>query len=337
LIGIDGIGVFTPVGLNVPQTMGSLRTGLERYSELEGILGADGEPVVAAATPVIGDGLLEEEREIVIGASALRECAGDRNREPLPVLFCAPEPADQVTSFERVLAGMARESSVAIDHDQSAIFASGHAAIGPALARARELITAGRAQACYVGAVDSLLHRKRLARLISAERIKDGNNSDGLVPGEAATFLRVGRASSQSLASVRGIGIAFESATRESGKPANGVGLANAMRGALADARATARDISLLATDLSGERRSFQDLALALTRLRMERATPLPQYSLAESIGEVGAAVGPLSLAYCAFTLRAGGAPGPGVMFVGGSDSGARTAVMLWEVHRGIG
>ncbi len=336
---IDGMGVFTPVGLNVPQTMGSLRTGLERFSEIE-VFGEDGEPVVASSTPLQRDGLLGTERLIAMGGFALAECAEGHEAEPTPILLCAPEPAEAGTTFpfEHVVSGLARHAGVSIDPSLSRLFPMGHAAIGHALHHARELLSSRRARACYVGATDSLLQLDRLALLMKLERIKNSNTSDGFIPGEAAAFLRVTTAARHAgtYALIHGIGFGTERSTRTSGEPLAAVGMTAAFRAALGDARATIQDVDLVATDLSGERYGFQEMALAMTRLKPRRPNPLPTWSLAESVGEVGAAAGPLALAYLAFMARAGGAPGPRLMFAGGSESGARTAIMLGQVHDGL-
>jgi 3-oxoacyl-[acyl-carrier-protein] synthase I len=129
--------------------------------------------------------------------------------------------------------------------------------------------------------------------------------------------------------------VAQEKATRASGEPQQALGLTAAIRAALADARATIQDVALFGTDISGERYGFHELALAYVRLKPRRTGIVPHFHAAESVGEIGAGIGPLTLAYFAFMLRAGGAPGPGLLFTGGSENGGRAAVFIGEATSG--
>jgi 3-oxoacyl-[acyl-carrier-protein] synthase I len=150
-------------------------------------------------------------------------------------------------------------------------------------------------------------------------------------------FLRVVRrkAAARPFAAVRGIGLCDEPAARSPDRPNVGAGMAAAMKLALAEAGAHLRDVDTLATDLNGERRRFTELAFARTRLRQRRPDPLPAFCAAQSVGEIGAAIGPLSVAWIAFKLGTGGAPKPAGLYVGGAEQGLRGAVCLLAVDHG--
>jgi len=137
--------------------------------------------------------------------------------------------------------------------------------------------------------------------------------------------------------------MAEEPATRASNRPNSAQGMTRAMRAALADAQVTMHQVALHAYDLSGERYRFYETAIAHTRLRPKRKDRLAALTVAVSVGEVGAAMGPLTLAYAAFMLRMGGVSVPeelgaipaSVLYSGAADGPLRGAVFLSELGHG--
>ncbi|HJZ84560.1 MAG TPA: hypothetical protein VKN99_05280 [Polyangia bacterium] len=343
-LAIQSVGAFTPVGLNVGQTMGSLRTRLARFQEVQVYPPQEGEPLVCAPTPILNDVAVGADRLVVMASHALAECARGFEAEPAPLLLCAPEPDEMTLNAEALLGRIAEHASVRIELEQSRLFAGGHAAVVPALAAADALLASGRVPACYVAGVDSLLDLARLRRLMGEQRIATEDVWDGVIPGEAAACLRISRRrDARALAWVRGFGMAEEPATRASRKPNSAQGMTRAVRAALADAEVTMQQIALHAYDLSGERYRFYEAAIAHTRLRPRRKDRLAALTVAVSVGEVGAALGPLTLAYAAFMLRMGGVSVPeelgaipaGVLYTGGAEGPLRGAVFLSEIGHG--
>jgi 3-oxoacyl-[acyl-carrier-protein] synthase-1 len=341
-LAVDAIGAFSSVGLNVPQTMGSLRTRLALFTELP-IFGNDGEPLVGAPAPLQTELASAWERRVAMGAFALAECAQGAAEEPLPLLLCTSEAEDDAT-FGAFLRRLGREARVALEPTLSAQVPGGHAAVGPALQQAHALLASGRSRACYVGAADSLLERGRLERLSQSGRVKHENASDAFIPGEAAAFLRVSlRPSSESLAQVTGVGQADEARGFGSGKPSTAQALVTAIKQALAQAGATTEDVAVIGQDVTGERYFFSEWSLATTRLKFRRRHHLPTWTAALSVGDIGAALGPLTLAYFSFLLGGGGLGSlqdDGVMrrallYGACSDEALRSAVILREVGDG--
>lgn len=339
LLAIQSIGAFTPVGRNWGQTMGSLRTSLSFAAETP-FFTPDGEPLIASSADLaLPDpsfrGALEVYRFLVMGAFALAECAQGHSQEPTPLLLCCPEPEQLRADWQELVRHLAEHALVTLDHRLSAIFPTGRAAIAQALSHADFLLQSGRARACYVGGIDSLLLLQRLEMLIDQDRVRYAGNGQGFIPGEAAAFLRVvARPDRETLACVVGVGLSQESATRTMDQPNNGVGLARAMREALSQAGANMKDVGFFAHDASGERFSFKEFALALVRLR---PIHLDRWTAALSVGEVGAAVGPLTVAYLAGMHAGRGATAPYCLYAASSDGPTRGAILVGAppVHGG--
>jgi hypothetical protein len=329
-LAVDSVGAFTSVGTTARQTMSSLRTRLSLPGETH-FIGNDGEPIVAMPTPLHLDGVIGPERLLTMALFALDECARDREAEAVPLLLCVPEPTELALPWDRLIAALALHAAGRVDEGKSQAIPAGRAAIAAALVRAQEIVRSGSAPACYVGAVDSLMDGDRLERLRLERRIREETTA-GFTPGEGAIFLRVsGMMDTSTLAIISGIGVAYEDATRTSDKTNTGVALARSMRDALAQSGITMPDVGLFAHDVSGERFGFNELGFALARMRPKK---MVKWTPTLSVGEIGAAVGPLGVAYLAFLLRAGGAPGPVTMFVTASDGPSRGTIIVEQVSR---
>ena len=329
-LAVDSVGAFTSVGTNARQTMCSLRTGLSLPRETP-FVGNDGEPIVTMPTPMHLHGVIGPERLLTMALFALEECARGRETAAAPLILCVPEPSELMLPWDRLLAALALHSAGRIDERQSLALPAGRAGIAAALARAQEIVGSGRAPACYIGAVDSLVDGERLERLRLEGRIREGATA-GFTPGEGAVFLRVsGVADASTLAMISGIGIAQEEATRTSDETNIGKALARSMRDALGQSGLTMTDVGFFAHDVSGERFGFNELGFALARMRPKK---MVKWTPTLSVGEIGAAVGPLAVGYLAFLLQAGGAPGPVTMFVTASDGPTRGTIVVKQLPR---
>jgi 3-oxoacyl-[acyl-carrier-protein] synthase-1 len=325
----------------VPQTMGSLRLSRACHHDMP-IFKPGKEPLVAAPTPIPTDAAAGAVRLEAMGAFALRECSGGR-QHPLPLLLCLPEIA--ASSAPRIFDGIVRHAEVAIDVPNSRLLVGGKAIFGSALNEADALLAAGKAPGCYVGGVDSLLELDRLRDLHATGRLKDENNSDGFIPGEAAAFLCLSRRRSASaIAWLRGIGTGQEPIRFGGELPNTGVGLTAAMKDAVRDGGVHGEEIAFFAHPASGERCFFSELSLATQRLRIDRKAPVRAWAPGISVGEVGVAGGALTIAYMAFQARVGAfaehqdptqRPRTGVLCALSDTDPLRGAVFVNEAPRG--
>jgi 3-oxoacyl-(acyl-carrier-protein) synthase len=164
---------------------------------------------------------------------------------------------------------------------------------------------------------------------MGASRLLSSLSPDGVIPGEGAAFMRVSADPIPGASVyVAGVELATEEATRASGRM-TGRAQAAAARSALAAAGSRIEDVGLLVKDTSGERHRFYETALAVTRLRPSRAQTLPTVTLGSSLGEVGCALGAISVAYAAFAVERGWTPAKTAMYLGASEGSLRAAVVL--------
>jgi len=309
---IQSLGAFTSVGGDVAMTMASLLSQFQAFDDLE-LEAGDGEPATGASTPLPAS-LTGVRRLSALGLLSLQECAaGAPSEEPAPLFVCAASADDCDEPLDGLLEGVAADAGIAVDLSQSRVFPGGRASVIDALRAGQELVAARRATAFYLLGVDSLVTGGRPFRLMEAGRLLHAENSDGFVPGEAGVALRLGEDGGEGGAAVVGLGIGSEPAAARADSAMTGAGLHQAAARALADARLRGADLHAVVHDVSGPQRDFEDLLLARGRPPLDAAVTARTFAPSFSVGEIGAAAGPLALAMLAFFIQEGVVGGPGL------------------------
>ena len=114
------------------------------------------------------------------------------------------------------------------------------------LERALEIMEQQGVEQVLLGGVDSLVNDTDLARLGQAGRLKGADNAQGLVPGEAAAFVRLTRSpegKSHVHAAIHGVGVAQEKDSVLSDRYSQGRALLGALRDAVAGSGPSEPDI----------------------------------------------------------------------------------------------
>jgi 3-oxoacyl-[acyl-carrier-protein] synthase I len=333
-LGVRSAGMMTALGDDADTTCTAIRCAMAQFVETEH-LDVAAEPVIAA--PVALD-LEGTERLCHMLKSSIDECLagpGGGSAERIPVLLCVSETTrpGRPAGLEAALLNCLQTHLGRRFHPRSATLAGGHAAIAQALRAADAMVAAGEVEHCIVAGVDSLIVSGTLDVLQQQRRVLTSATDAGFVPGEAAAAVLVGARA----AGVRpegqllciGIGEAMEHATWDSGSPLRADGMVEAIGAAFDDARAGYQDVDYRLCDLNGEPYGFREASLALSRTLRVRKPDFPVWHPADCIGEVGAAIGPCTLAVALMAARHGYAPGPGVLCHYGSDDGRRAAMVL--------
>jgi 3-oxoacyl-[acyl-carrier-protein] synthase-1 len=214
----------------------------------------------------------------------------------------------------------------------SGVIPQGHTSGFRAVQNARQLCRDGKAHACVICGVDSYINASSLLWLDQLWRLKTAENSDGVIPGEAAAaVLLEQQMTAQSIFKVKviGLGFAHESAHILSEDPLLGLGLAEAVRTALAEAECQMHEIDFRLSDVTGESYGFKEQALILGRLMRVRREEFPLWHCADVIGDTGAAAGVCHLVRAAKAFAKGYAPGDRAAAFASNLSGERAAVIL--------
>jgi 3-oxoacyl-[acyl-carrier-protein] synthase I len=292
-------GMVCPVGLNAAAACAAIRAGLANMNDLpypDNRL----EPVVGGVVPGLPLSLNRDTRLVDLLALALSDCLADGQAVPLetvPLLVGLTEPGragGAAGLVERLIALVQERLGARFHPSLSRAIAKGHTAGFEAFRVARSLLHGGDAPVCLVCGVDSYVNAGSLLWLDQHRRLKTPSHSDGVIPGEAAAAVLVQRTAppARPAVGVVGIGFGMEEAHVLSEEPLLGLGLAQAARNALAEARLGMEQIDLRLADLTGESYGFKEHSLALSRTLRVRREQMPLKHLADTIGDVGAAAG---------------------------------------------
>jgi 3-oxoacyl-[acyl-carrier-protein] synthase-1 len=330
---ITGSGMCCPLGFDAPSTRAAIRAGLCHFEESD-FLDARGQRVLVARVP-LGD-IWGPRRLATMFELALTECtasASDFDPALTALLLTVADRGRAGYSDSWAHACFNACSSVVGKpfHPESRVLPLGRAGIGPALTGAHTLLVKGYVKRVVVAGVDSYLNAHSINHFLRKVRILSVGASDGFVPGEGAGALLVELASAARPASIRvlGVGVADEPATLDNDEPQLARGLAAAARQALSTSGYHANDMGFRLADLSGESFFFREAAIVSTRLLDHPTGRMPLLHLGDCVGETGAAVGPLSLAYLAGAMPRGHTPGALGLAHFASDGGARAALVV--------
>ena len=350
---ISGISAITSIGANAAQTctaanaeiIGASIHPLYRckplYPEDEKAL-----PLYCNQVPFIDAAQSGAERLLQLAVPALREAVGhalvDDAWLPHTKFLLALPRLDQIS------AGWGLENAfVPALCQRSGVYpvASSHVIFGDRtrvfelLAEACKALDQGECDICIVGGVDSYLFKHRLDALHLNGLLRSKKNVDGLIPGEAASFIVVEREENalqrgvKPIARVSGIGFSSEINSAETGKKSSGVGLTMAIRQA---ATALTLPAKIVYSDLNGESYSAFEWGLAQVRTAEHLYSPFELRHPAQNYGDTGAATGALLLTLAAYDLKPDeyrkSAKYPVLLFAT-SITGARVAAVLTSME----
>lgn len=336
---ITSTGMACAVGLRAAPACAAIRAGIARLGELS-YVDNQAQPIIGAAVPGFEPGLRQRDRLVELLSLALSDCLQteasrwvDWKQVPLLVGLAEPERPGRGAHLDAtIIRQVEHKLGVQFHPLLSHTIPEGHTAGFRALQAAGEILLTPSIPACLVCGVDSYLNARTLLWLEKQSRLKTLDNSDGIIPGEAAAAVLVernSRSSTGAAVKVTGLGFGYEQAGILSEDPMVGLGLAAAFRAALAKAGVQIHEISFRIADVSGESYGFKEQAVALSRLLRVRREEFPIWHCVESIGDTGAAAGicEVILAFHAFLRQY--APGDLVLCSTSSVPGHRAALVL--------
>lgn len=220
-------------------------------------------------------------------------------------------------------------------HPESGVLPLGRAGLSDALAQAQRLLQTPEVDAVLLAGVDSLIDAATISRLMGEERLLVQQNSDGFIPGEAAATVLLQQERpdpAESAVCILGHASSQEEGRVDGSTPSRAQGLTRALRAALAEAELDYRDLDFRCSDQNGEAFYSREAANAMSRIAPSGGDALALLTLCDSLGEVGAALGPAMLAYLSRSMLHPLSPGAcGVLHLA-SDDGRRAAVVVATV-----
>ncbi|MDR2093708.1 MAG: hypothetical protein LBP58_10440 [Azoarcus sp.] len=300
---VTACGICCAVGYNAPASIAAIRAHLNHFRESDFIDGA-GEPIHAATlyeVPVWGHQRLRH-----MYHAALSECLSalpDVGEDFFPTIILIGAERDRGTRFTKSLNGILRAYTPSMGYTHGACWMSlGKAGIANALQTANDIFSKPDApEYVIVVGVDSFLDAATIDHFLRAGRVRCSHNADGFIPGEAGAAIALSRKpGKQASLWIEGVGQSHEAATPENDVPLRAHGLTQALRQAIEQAGSQASDYLFHASGVSGEQWYFKEAALAMDRVMTHKAASFPHRLVCQSVGEVGAACGPLALGWIA-------------------------------------
>jgi 3-oxoacyl-[acyl-carrier-protein] synthase-1 len=196
------------------------------------------------------------------------------------------------------------------------------------VARAVALLSQGRLDSCLLGGIDSRLDPEMLKALEELGLLQTPDFPAGFIPGEAGAFLllRPSGAAPEPLAEITAAAQAADGAHRFSGAPPVGDSLTETVRLVLGGEGATEAGLLVLGS-VNGSPWTSNEWGYLLTRLRV--VGDAHHWFPVGSIGETGAALGPVSACMAMRGFARGYAGAHQAVIVLSSESGRKGAVVM--------
>ncbi|QRK06690.1 hypothetical protein JQX13_42545 [Archangium violaceum] len=337
---VVAVAARTPVGLTAESSAASVRAGICRYAEYP-FIDPRGEPVVVSADRLLEPKLEGRDRLVPMAQSVLEEIEAKIDQKilyggKLSVLLALPETRpgfseeDAAWVADSVAARLRSKTSSA----RVEIAGRGHAGAIRAVEQVVRECSESRDNLFLVVGVDSYHHADTFMWLERSRRFAQSGIRNGFTPGEGAGCLALISAGLRrrlrlpQLAIVRGARTAQERLLRDSDTGSFGVGMTQAVQGAVAGLDLPREGVDELYTDINGER--YRSEEWGFVALRAPSVWRSARYKApSDCWGDVGAAFGALGGVLAVRAFARGYARGPRALVMAGSDSGLRGAMLL--------
>jgi 3-oxoacyl-[acyl-carrier-protein] synthase-1 len=341
-LAIRSAGLCCAVGYNLAAAACAIRANMDHFQQSEFQANQRDKVLVARLpdTDLWGQTRLARWIELAIadclsGVSAL-------DTTSVPLLWLAPEPersGGDADWYAKVFTQAVQQLNKQF-HPSSGVLPLGRAGLAGALQQATDLFEQSDCQYVLLVGADTYLNATMINYYLHAERLQVPGNSDGFIPGEAAAAVLLQKLSTNDLTHaempsesnmvhIRGFGIGNEAGRPDGSVPSRAQGLTQAVRTALGNSRLDYAEMEFRIGDQNGEAFFARESANAMTRVAPVGGQKLPLLTLADCLGEVGAATGPAMLAYLSKIMPHDTSPGHHGLLHLAADNGLRCAVVL--------
>lgn len=331
---IAAAGACCSLGYNLDAISCALRAGYDGFQESK--YAFDGaEPVRVACLP--DTEIWGAERLANWLIYALGNCMDgvptlELESVPLFLLTLESERPHGAEHLQFETAIKAQQSLELTFHPDSRIVAGGKAGLGIALEQIADLFAKGGTRALLIG-VDSLISGQSIKHYLREKRLLMPGNGYGFVPGEGAAALLLEACSPAAPGvHIAGFGRGQAIGRPDGSVPSRGRGLTQAMRAALSQAGHTTEALQFRLSDQNGEAFFAREASHALTRVSVPGSASPKTLTTADCTGEIGAATGPLMLAWLTRLMPREDGPGHCGLIHLANDNGERSAVVVHYV-----
>jgi 3-oxoacyl-[acyl-carrier-protein] synthase I len=326
-LAIAGVGARCSIGMRAPAVAAAAAAALNRFQFDERIRsGRTGAAITCAWLETLPEDCMGVDRMQALALAAAGETMDATDDiagltdAPMPVLLALPAPRPGFA--DRDAARLARAIIGALPipiHSRScAMVLEGHAGGLKLLLEAGRLLADGVARAVLVGGVESYRDLDALRYIERTGRLRTEDDAAGWIPGEGACFLllttstQADRSGVSPLVTIEAAATSEEPAPWYSGRPTIGSGLTEALRAVL-EVNGIRVEVYC---DLNGEGWRADEWSYAYLRTAPHYVEPLVIHHPADCWGDVGAASGPMLIAFATEQMK--------------SDRSASSRALVW-------
>ncbi|WP_348945263.1 hypothetical protein ABHF33_01240 [Chitinibacter sp. FCG-7] len=308
VLSVASAGLCCAVGYNLDAAACAIAASMDHFQHSE-FIGRNGEPIIVARLD--GENVWGQDRLASWIGHAVRDALRhlpDPQQHAMPMLWLAPSPERhglQADWYKATFNQAMQEFGLPV-HPLSAIIPQGRAGLASALEQIGQWLARHPLDRAMLIGADTYLDAASINHYLASERLLADDNSDGFIPGEAAAAVVIERHqlpqdeldALPNRLWLYGWGKGEEAARMGGDVPNRSQGMTTAMRAALSNARVGMADLDFRLSDQNGEAWFVTDAVNALTRITPQDAAKLPVLTLADRLGEIGAATGPAMLAW---------------------------------------
>ncbi|MCR3692075.1 MULTISPECIES: hypothetical protein [Citrobacter] len=330
---ITATGMCCAVGYSTAAAVPAIRAGMDHFRETQ-FVDQQGKPLIGAQ--LYGIDQWGTSRMGWMFRRVLTECLANENHanalNNMALILIVPEP-ERPGATENWSDEIYQGCTAQYDfHPCSCVVPSGKVGLASALAMASDFLTTGQVRRVLIAGVDSFFSSAAITHYLGQQRLLTGDNSDGFIPGEAAGAITVtlNENPDDDGLIICGIGQGNEEAhILQDELPNRGTGLNKAIRRAVTDSGSPLTETLFHISAVSHESFYFRETELAVLRSLEHKVADYPHLMLTASTGEVGAASGPLMLAYLASVMPRPDGPGRKGLIHLSDDYGHRAAAIV--------
>lgn len=328
-------GICCSVGFHSGAALAAIRARLNHFCESE-FMDETGAPLRAAMLYKVF--VWGQQRLQLMYRSAMTECLSvlpEKTDEQLPPVILIGAEGERGERFAKSMDQLLHNNTPVDGYDRhTQRISAGKAGIGQALLMASQIFSELHPpEHVVIAGVDSYLDAAAITHYLQTQRLRCSTNSDGFIPGEAGAAIALStRPSKRPALWIEGIGQAHEAASPDNDIPLRAQGLTKALRHALTSAGREITDYGFHASGVSGEQWYFKEASTAIDRIMTTKVPGFPHRLISQSTGEIGAACGPLTLAWVEHEMEIDQALGRRGLLHFGNDNGTRCAL---AVHYG--
>lgn len=360
-LSVTGVGMACSLGLDAPSACAAAFAGLTRPSPMTGVDVFDPEEgegidLNVHTVPFVTEGFVDVARFARLGTAALADLtsrtdipadgktgicialpsgyhlrwyeqqqAAEDDAPPPPEPFALEADIRVEALRANLVPTLRRFSDITLHPSPGVTLFQDEAGFGSLLRTAARALQGGAISRCLVGGIDSATDPMTVRALQAAGVLLTPENAAGAMPGEAAAFLLVERARDGAE------GLTLRGVAQAQGIPFVPGGEERPAGAALSECLSTTRSVSAietLYTTLNGTSHRSFDWGCAQVRLGADGPFEPETIHPAISIGDVGAAAGPLAVCLADHARQRGWGARASAVFLG-SDSGLRSSFCI--------